>query len=145
MIKDLALRIADKRTTRKPIQNEPKVKNDLTMISEDNEDNAETERQGEENTVINNNTGNQKILKPFNFEVWKSEMDVMFQQPDDPLEKKAADELYLQNLRKKIQVSVEKVNKENKKKDKTKENDQSPLLSKIPLRQQGLTILPFSN
>jgi len=37
------------------------------------------------------------------------------------LEKKAADELYLKNLRQKIQVSVEKVNKENKNKEKAKD------------------------
>jgi len=123
MIKDLALQIADKRTVKKPVQEDIMIKADLTSITEDNEENEEVEKDTvlKENTVIINNTGIQKNIKPFNFEVWKSEMDAMFEQPGDPLEKKASDELYLKNLRQKIQVSVEKVNKENKNKDKAKD------------------------
>merc|ERR1711874_922410 len=122
MIKDLAQQIADKRTIKKPIEDEKKIKEELSIIAEDNEDNEniETSSMTKENIVINNNTGIQKNLKPFNFEIWKSEMDAMFGQADDPLEKKAADDLYLKNLRQKIQVSVEKVNKENKNKEKAK-------------------------
>merc|ERR1712142_332818 len=101
MIKDLAQQIADKRSMKKPVERDMKVKESLN--------------------IINNNTGIQTEIKPFNFEIWKSEMDAMFGQADDPLEKKAADELYLKNLRQKIQVSVEKVNKENKNKEKAKD------------------------
>merc|ERR1712168_347758 len=74
-----------------------------------------------ENIIINNNTGIQTNMKPFNFEIWKSEMDAMFGPSEEPLEKKASDDLYLKNLRQKIQVSVEKVNKENKNKEKAKD------------------------
>merc|ERR1711892_1407784 len=123
MIKDLALQIADKRTVKKPVSEDIMIKADLTSITEDNDENEEAEKDTvlRENTVIINNTGIQKNIKPFNFEVWKSEMDAMFEQPGDPLEKKASDELYLKNLRQKIQVSVEKLNKENKNKDKAKD------------------------
>merc|ERR1712043_6276 len=120
MIKDLAQQIADKRTIKKPIEDEKKIKEELSIIAEDNEENEDIETSSltKDNIVINNNTGIQKNLKPFNFEIWKSEMDAMFGQADDPLEKKAADDLYIKNLRQKIQVSVEKVNKENKNKEK---------------------------
>merc|ERR1711874_933342 len=119
MIKDLAQQIADKRTIKKPIEDEKKIKEELSIIAEDNEDNEDIETSSitKENIVINNDTGIQKNLKPL---ILKLEMDAMFGQADDPLEKKAADDLYLKNLRQKIQVSVEKVNKENKNKEKAK-------------------------
>jgi len=124
MIKDLAQQIAVKRTTNQPGQNETNV--NLCIINEDEEDIEELDRKNE-NTIkvctIINNTGVRGNIKPFDYEIWKSEMDDLFQQPEDPLEKKPSDQLYLQNLRQKIQVNVNKVNKENKVKEKEKAKD----------------------
>merc|ERR1719309_1297681 len=108
MIKDLAQQIADKRSENKPNKSQSKVKEELSNIIEEEEEEKESAQKIEENIVINNNTGIQTDIKPFNFEIWKSEMDAMFGPSEEPVEKKAADDLYIKNLRQKIQISVEK-------------------------------------
>jgi len=148
MIKDLAQKIADKRHPTSPQQKGVWIKPELNSVSEDCEvtlndekyDNSTNEKQ-----IINNNNGIDIIAKPFDYDIWKSEMDTMFQQTEDPMERKAADELYLQNLRQKIQTNVNKVNKSNKSnKDKEKikdhisdKNEGSP----IPKRKDDFAIL----
>jgi len=124
MIKDLAQQIADKRSENKPTKSQLREKEELSNIKEEEEEEEEVKESAQtikENIVINNNTGIQTNMKPFNFEIWKSEMDAMFGPSEEPLEKKAADDLYIKNLRQKIQISVEKANKENKNKVKTKD------------------------
>eukprot|EP00092_Neocalanus_flemingeri_P012773 GFUD01013764.1.p1 GENE.GFUD01013764.1~~GFUD01013764.1.p1 ORF type:complete len:2085 (+),score=698.75 GFUD01013764.1:68-6256(+) len=117
MIKGLAQQIADKRTTKKIGQDGTNEK--LSMIQENEESDEEIVLE-KDNSIIHN-TDPKKDLKPFDYEIWKSEMEDIYQQPEYPFEKKAEDELYLQNLRQKIQVNVKKVNKENKVKDKEKD------------------------
>merc|ERR1711915_1097456 len=148
MIKDLAQKIADKRHPTSTQQKEICKKPELNSVTEDCEvtlndekyDNSTKEKQ-----IINTNNGIDIIAKPFDYNIWKSEMDTMFQQTEDPLERKAADELYLQNLRQKIQTNVNKVNKSNKSnKDKEKikdhisdKNEASPM----PKRKDDFAIL----
>merc|ERR1719357_2084815 len=148
MIKDLAQKIAVKRHPTSTQQKEVCKKPELNSVTEDCEvtlndekyDNSTKEKQ-----IINTNNGIDIIAKPFDYDIWKSEMDTMFQQTEDPLERKAADELYLQNLRQKIQTNVNKVNKSNKS-NKDKEKIKEHILDKnegspIPKRKDDFAIL----
>merc|ERR1719357_27612 len=148
MIKDLAQKIVDKRLPASTQQKEVCKKPELNSVTEDCEVTLNDEKYNDsakEKQIINNNNGIEIIAKPFDYDIWKSEMDTMFQQIEDPLERKAADELYLQNLRQKIQTNVNKVNKSNKSnKDKEKikdhisdKNEGSP----IPKRKDDFAIL----
>merc|ERR1719357_1812349 len=148
MIKDLAQKIADKRHPTSTQKKEVCKKPELNSVTEDCEVTFNDEKynnSAKEKQIINNNNGIEIIAKPFDYDIWKSEMDTMFQQIEDPLERKAADELYLQNLRQKIQTNVNKVNKSNKSnKDKEKikdhisdKNEESP----IPKRKDDFAIL----
>ena len=69
-----------------------------------------------------------EVSHEFNYDVWKAEIDTLFGGPGERksfvLEKDEADEIFLQNLKSKIAVSVEKQKREIKKIEKDKRMDE---------------------
>merc|ERR1712080_559928 len=65
-----------------------------------------------------------KQIKEFNYDQWRSEYDQIFGANVDfnsvTIEKSASEDLYLQNLKNKIALSIEKQTKEMKKNEKQK-------------------------
>merc|ERR1712032_1596494 len=116
MIKQLASQIAEKRMKPGSI---PITKNDcLKEIMEEPEDeptkldiSSNDEDQAKQNSIINTCEMN-TLKKPFDYDLWRHNMDKLFGlQKEEALKKSASDEMYLQGLKSKIQENVKKTKK----------------------------------